>query len=195
MVGGITLEIKSISITRLKLKTQPDFSVRPVLTWNQKHLDYEIETLSPMRSSSQPHTAWNQKHLDYEIETSLHRELRAQTAWNLKSKASRLRDWNISSVLTGRCFSVCLKSKASRLRDWNLDMPNPPAESGTTLEIKSISITRLKLASNSVGYHSMRNLKSKASRLRDWNQNGEMTPIGSGEAWNQKHLDYEIETW
>ena len=38
------------------------------ITWNQKNLDYEIETLKPP-DDTLIKTPWNQKNLDYEIET------------------------------------------------------------------------------------------------------------------------------
>ena len=41
-------------------------------TWNQKYLDYEIETEIDSVDSS-PAFTWNQKYLDYEIETYLPR--------------------------------------------------------------------------------------------------------------------------
>ena len=37
--------------------------------WNQKNLDYEIETPSPHWSENPQANTWNQKNLDYEIET------------------------------------------------------------------------------------------------------------------------------
>jgi len=37
--------------------------------WNQKNLDYEIETCQPAENERAHHT-WNQKNLDYEIETT-----------------------------------------------------------------------------------------------------------------------------
>ena len=38
-------------------------------TWNQKNLDYEIETAAARISGSPSVPTWNQKNLDYEIET------------------------------------------------------------------------------------------------------------------------------
>ena len=42
------------------------FDVR--VTWNEKHLDYEIETCEDFADRISQGT-WNEKHLDYEIET------------------------------------------------------------------------------------------------------------------------------
>ena len=140
------------------------------------------------------HLTWNQKHLDYEIETGWHRRHpRCGIRWSLKSKASRLRDWNVTAGNTGG-ESSRLKSKASRLRDWNKLVGRTKIFSQlqtwnqkhfdyeietrtlyitlmriTFLEIKSISITRLK-------------------------QEDQVAPRDFRTAWNQKHLDYEIET-
>ena len=48
-------------------KTSPS---RVSLTWNQKNLDYEIETGEKSFQAHQGEKAWNQKNLDYKIETS-----------------------------------------------------------------------------------------------------------------------------
>ena len=111
--------------------------------WNQKHLDYEIET-AKLRAGIQPMlSAWNQKHLDYEIETSISRR--------------------------GRCrFSRFLEIKSisiTRLKLKHCKLYNFPY----WLEIKSISITRLKQVAPNVRWVYL-------------------------STWNQKHLDYEIET-
>ena len=39
------------------------------MTWNQKNLDYEIETSNNNYDFGLGVTPWNQKNLDYEIET------------------------------------------------------------------------------------------------------------------------------
>ena len=41
----------------------------PRRTWNQKKLDYEIETYQPNNAPASGQKTWNQKKLDYEIET------------------------------------------------------------------------------------------------------------------------------
>ena len=41
------------------------------LTWNEKYLDYEIETFAYIAASAHPTGTWNEKHLDYEIETKI----------------------------------------------------------------------------------------------------------------------------
>ena len=44
-------------------------SRKPILTWNEKNLDYEIETIEIVVNVVKRHTSWNEKNLDYEIET------------------------------------------------------------------------------------------------------------------------------
>ena len=67
------LEMKRTSITRLKQTTGRRNAERVVLTWNEKNLDYEIETLKCLDYShgGAPRVTWNEKNLDYEIETSM----------------------------------------------------------------------------------------------------------------------------
>ena len=62
--------------------------------WNEKHLDYEIETMLATASSSGLSLTWNEKYLDYEIETILVHMNACSTITTLKWKVSRLRDWN-----------------------------------------------------------------------------------------------------
>ena len=111
-------EMKSISITRLKLQRHRISLIYREFAWNEKPLDYEIETSRHWTGPASQTDSWNEKHLDYEIETTvsrrrLHRDIR------LKWKASRLRDWNTSNAASANFNSTVLKWKASRLRDWN----------------------------------------------------------------------------
>ena len=111
-------EMKSISITRLKLDAEFLLPAGAGRTWNEKHLDYEIETWrkpTTIRGHIFPEMtsisitrlkrwrrcladwfigSWNEKHLDYEIETELSGESLHRLEVDLKWKASRLRDWN-----------------------------------------------------------------------------------------------------
>ena len=41
------------------------------LAWNEKNLDYEIETRTLLTDGNVALVAWNEKNLDYEIETEL----------------------------------------------------------------------------------------------------------------------------
>ena len=89
---------------------------------------------------------------------------------------------------------VYLKSKEPRLRDWNaVKLPN--ACRASLLEIKRTSITRLK---RNLWYLAVQGrhwcLKSKEPRLRDWNRCKSSLVITGSHTWNQKNLDYEIET-
>ena len=137
-------------------------------------------------------TAWNQKNLDYEIETK-QAFLQSECVYHLKPKEPRLRDWN--NTVWSRTIRIefswnqknldyeietppqararyrrgDLKPKEPRLRDWN-----PPAP------YKSVSDPQ--------------GLKPKEPRLRDWNRNRLQGLDTETVSWNQKNLDYEIET-
>ena len=167
--GGWTgLEIKRTSITRLKQVQIPFRLVSYFASWNQKNLDYEIETSGvkvafrdrpyPLKSKEPRLRDWN----GFWVRTW------QNTPFNLKSKEPRLRDWNATD---GGCAitTADLKSKEPRLRDWNIAIFDRLAECLLWLEIKRTSITRLKHTLWSI----LRNLTL---------------------TWNQKNLDYEIET-
>ena len=62
------------------------------LRWNQKFLDYEIETWGLLRLWGRLGRGWNQKFLDYEIETHAFCILSIGLYSLLESKVSRLRD-------------------------------------------------------------------------------------------------------
>ena len=112
----------------------------------------------------------------------------------LKSKEPRLRDWN-RKHRSWECTSAHLKSKEPRLRDWNAidtGFNNLPIYQ---LEIKRTSITRLKLDGCGGERRFRHRLKSKEPRLRDWNEpTTDHNKLLSTKTWNQKNLDYEIET-
>ena len=238
-----SVEIKSISITRLKLHIEAELEKRRHC-WNQKHLDYEIETgkaqyqdachraLVEIKSisitrlklqdtaymqSSRISLSWNQKHLDYEIETASEWWWPATRPLPLKSKASRLRDWNSSFAYSRvcpnvveiksisitrlkplrmtRCHSpsIMLKSKVSRLRDWNGRILRWTI---ATIPLKS-KVSRLRDWNGSdtlLEFVKHTLLKSKVSRLRDWNSLIQIDVSRYIVSWNQKSLDYEIET-
>ena len=110
--------------------------------WNQKNLDYEIETVV-WRMNRSVHRTWNQKNLDYEIET---------------------------------------KQFVSR------------AVYQSILEIKRTSITRLKLCEVFLVIGIALGLEIKRTsitRLKLW---GHLRRVELLIPWNQKNLDYEIET-
>ena len=88
------LETTSTSITRLKL----------VFAWKYDFGKYP----------------WNDKYLDYEIETFLW-EHRPNTLPNLKRQVPRLRDWNLLFSRSQSSQSLSLKRQVPRLRDWNWD--------------------------------------------------------------------------
>ena len=66
---GCCLETTSASITRLKPVYIGFRPIHPLIAWNDKCLDYEIETSFPFRLLPVVMWAWNDKCLDYEIET------------------------------------------------------------------------------------------------------------------------------
>ena len=189
-------------------------------SWNQKNLDYEIETILIAWC---PSTNWNSLKSKEPRLRDWNIIGRIQTSGikrTLKSKEPRLRDWNMDRCGTPWGRSPILKSKEPRLRDWNvtgcaaLFVPNEP------LEIKRTSITRLKHIiigipifwikawnqknldyeietglDSLVAFITPRDLlKSKEPRLRDWNHNLLQLPPPNITSWNQKNLDYEIET-
>ena len=162
------LETTSTSITRLKqselfierdrrciaLKRQvprlrdwniydSEISVIFAITWNDKYLDYEIETTTTTLRDTYA-TAWNDKYLDYEIETALSWIQTMLGCLSLKRQVPRLRDWNqgcLSALdrwvcpwndkyldyeietntpaFCAICAYISLKRQVPRLRDWN----------------------------------------------------------------------------
>ena len=163
-----SLEIKRNSITRLKLSnfTESNFKFFP---WNQKKLDYEIETQRVRELGRVPNGPWNQKKLDYEIETIEVFPVRcALSILEIKRNS-------ITRLKRVICIGIgwrngYLKSKETRLRDWNMKITLETFESTGWLEIKRNSITRLKLL------------------------DAQTRVVRRAFAWNQKKLDYEIET-
>ena len=191
------LEIKRTSITRLKqraaateattesidLKSKEprlrDWNVMIValvvcvkFPWNQKNLDYEIETAWSATDWGSPIGTWNQKNLDYEIETFHYINLFLRAIFSLKSKEPRLRDWNMTTpVIFGR-VSLGGQPWNQKNLDYEIETKRYP-----TADPQPIS-----------------RLKSKEPRLRDWNFNTRHRVLLQEFTWNQKNLDYEIET-
>ena len=161
------LEIKRTSITRLKRETSIKLGCL-FFTWNQKNLDYEIETCCRRLQSERRLQTWNQKNLDYEIETSS----------MLKPMATFLFSWNQKNL------------------DYEIETAQHSLlpQSEHYLEIKRTSITRLKQFVNFIASVRAKDLKSKEPRLRDWNWVNSRDRLNKRRAWNQKNLDYEIET-
>ena len=179
----------------MKPNTKPLGYLTRRKSWNQKNLDYEIETsLSNTRYRLAPQIL--------EIKRTSITRLKLLTEvfslkpiLILKSKEPRLRDWNCSSGVRYRCQAYAwnqknldyeietgtttrimlfplppLKSKEPRLRDWNHSNRQDTHNQGQTeLEIKRTSITRLKQFVRTIA-------------------------IRPASPWNQKNLDYEIET-
>ena len=142
-------------------------------TWNQKNLDYEIETTITLITASQKSPikkSWNQKNLDYEIETTMF--------VSIKTSLSCLEIKRTSITRLKHVFGHC------------------PEMVVHNLEIKRTSITRLKHRHDFLPsrFKETGNLKSKEPRLRDWNSGPSVACSIFQNPWNQKNLDYEIET-
>ena len=160
--------------------------------WNQKFLDYEIETWALDSIFAQGNFSWNQKFLDYEIETFSTAYL-CLARLTLKSKVSRLRDWNKDNI-EGAITALC--SWNQKFLDYEIEtnvvgmlriLPHRWNQKFLDYEIETgwRQLTAL-LPSQ---------LKSKVSRLRDWNRTTNMDWENYHLwSWNQKFLDYEIET-
>ena len=140
-------------------------------TWNEKNLDYEIETIDAAARTEGLRNAWNEKNLDYEIETyrDMDDSLGLTYTWNEKNL-----DYEIETCVGAGdpwVAGAALKWKEPRLRDWN-----------------AAALAVMRTADR------LYSLKWKEPRLRDWNS--ETNPGGgiSLKAWNEKNLDYEIET-
>ena len=210
-----SLETTRTSITRLK-HISSGFMTDSLPSWNDKNLDYEIETFN--RSEIQaPCFSWNDKNLDYEIETpflirwsqparvlettrtSITRlKLSARSLWSqcqrrLKRQEPRLRDWNILETSWVGLAHVDLKRQEPRLRDWNLTNRRGYLFVDG-LETTRTSITRLKLELNRQQQQHHQVLKRQEPRLRDWNPETRILIIVIKHTWNDKNLDYEIET-
>ena len=166
------------------------------MTWNDKYLDYEIETFvcqwiyekdSTLETTSTSITRLKQLRPNFRRITGLELETTSTSITRLKQcqrtlifvvkkllylkrQVPRLRDWNLAiyAFHSNRCAS--LKRQVPRLRDWN---------SNTTLSID----------------RNILSLKRQVPRLRDWNAYSTFIfSIVVSSAWNDKYLDYEIET-
>ena len=94
--------------------------------WNDKNLDYEIETPPVgVAGGVVAFVTWNDKNLDYEIETNTKSSGLLHDRICLKRQEPRLRDWNkyIGGVAGNAPF--CLKRQEPRLRDWNMLQRQP----------------------------------------------------------------------
>ena len=160
-------------------------------SWNQKNLDYEIETHQKQKHQHHPNP-WNQKNLDYEIETErptrrrrppLRLEIKRTSITRLKLKLlRRCPNWTLfleikrTSITRLKHFLVAHYSE--KIYSWN--------QKNLDYEIE----TQSQVASRDRCQH----LKSKEPRLRDWNHCEPLGSLTGDFPWNQKNLDYEIET-
>ena len=151
-------------------------------TWNDKNLDYEIETAHNRLCFRQQVSTWNDKNLDYEIETKRVQALSMGNteAWNDKNLDYEIETWH-----------NCGWEKRQ------VDYETRRTLNGDTrmifLETTRTSITRLKRR----GY-----VRSPCRRVawNDKNLDYEIETLSASVAstvpitWNDKNLDYEIET-
>ena len=130
----IKVGIKSFSITRLKpWKSRAGMKC---VEWLESKVS-RLRDWNPQINQSCCPTktlGWNQKFLDYEIETTI-KYSRIYTCLVLESKVSRLRDWNAFTVCP-QCVCIRLESKVSRLRDWNSKNSTPVTRYTQLLESK-----------------------------------------------------------
>ena len=172
-----------------------------ILSWNQKFLDYEIETGISLPLMVDLALRWNQKFLDYEIETgNTGLGVPFRTVVGIKSfSITRLkrmyygfvglrRNYTVADVGI-KSFSITRLKRGISMSEYtviavgiksfsitrlkHVIMAQPGMITRETIQavgIKSFSITRLKRQFGSSGY-------GKIHR-----------------GWNQKFLDYEIET-
>ena len=138
--------------------------------------------------------SWNQKFLDYEIETSSPCRRRTLTPY------VEIKSFSITRLKPCSGSVVCIFAKPSwnqKFLDYEIETcthcPNSPLF-WLIVEIKSFSITRLKRTQPPRTHHPWPKLKSKVSRLRDWNERFMPLWAIAVFCWNQKFLDYEIET-
>ena len=90
---------------------------------------------------------------------------------------------------------VALKRQVPRLRDWNHLLGSIPSKISDPLETTSTSITRLKHVTAGTPSLTVIDLKRQVPRLRDWNIKLSSDSCNSPLfTWNDKYLDYEIET-
>ena len=137
-------------------------------TWNDKYLDYEIETALKHGHKQCLLSTWNDKYLDYEIETLYPDkpivwiytlETTSTSITRLKLNYNRMAlgkgfawndkylDYEIETCDMGDgegIFELDLKRQVPRLRDWNFRQLERINER-SILETTSTSITRLKL--------------------------------------------------
>ena len=139
---------------------------------------------------------WKEKILDYEIETIISTTEKIDTKI-LKREDTRLRDWNLLllEIITKHLKPVdFLKREDTRLRDWNL-YGFISLHQIISLEKRRYSITRLKQKGCSINQlMADGNLKREDTRLRDWNLIFSRLSISFWLTWKEKILDYEIET-
>ena len=137
------LEIKRTSITRLKPQACHACWQPFPHPWNQKNLDYEIETVLLWYSYQLADMTWNQKNLDYEIETLRQEEdrIRSSASWNQKNLDYEIETCN---ALRNSRTVIALEIKRTSITRLKRTCHSEQEFARLGLEIKRTSITRLK---------------------------------------------------
>ena len=138
--------------------------------WNQKNLDYEIETYVRLPQWATSIKSWNQKNLDYEIETC------QVDIWTCREQCSSWNQKNLDYEIETWFMPVSLSPTGSSWNQKNLDYEietnngvfhtdeNQPTWNQKNLDYE-IETTLQKHVGDCIAIH----LKSKEPRLRDWN--------------------------
>ena len=128
----------------IETTTQPAMHAAFQDPWNQKNLDYEIETWCQFSDTKKPNTfTWNQKNLDYEIETSARTYCYLLAVLELEIKRisiTRLKQTFSNAYLVPSHLEI-KRISITRLKRRGICGASIPL---SYLEIKRISITRLK---------------------------------------------------
>ena len=167
------------------------WNLRP---WNDKYLDYEIETVRfvgwratdrSLETTSTSITRLKQIHKVAEVDTD---------SSHLKRQVPRLRDWNKRCKFT---HDEARRAWNDKYLDYEIETVRFVGWRATdrSLETTSTSITRLKQIHKVAEVDTdSSHLKRQVPRLRDWNKLSSQHSDILSTPWNDKYLDYEIET-
>ena len=192
------LETIRFSITRLKVfrpyQQQPLNLV--LFSWNDKILDYEIERKRQMVRQQRQLYPWNDKILDYEIERVFFLYPQEGQVWleTIRFSITRLK------VCVALCCVIKLDlSWNDKILDYEIESISPisTATVEPCLETIRFSITRLKGDSPvfpvELRQRLLETIRFSITRLKEIRTT--KAPRPQAETWNDKILDYEIESW
>ena len=121
-----------------------------------------------MRQAARSCLPWNQKNLDYEIETNTQHLSVHRSQW-LEIKRTSITRLKPCSLSVYHRLLLSLEIKRTSITRLKRFMKLNAYGASMGLEIKRTSITRLKLMRFLRSLNSFISLKSKEPRLRDWN--------------------------